>query len=237
MAHFRGRHFLVSFNIVSLKETWCRPNLHDFSYFNILKVRYNDLFWLNESTWRNSGSLIELLIVFFYFCSSGKTLLLLVKVDIVSRLLVQHFWDQDLLASFNKIHWMKSDAVFVRKCYVVFSNFNLDCVFLQVVVGNTDYSSMFWEKDLVFLKNISMKNPKSDFRQKVFRHFIWINKTKFMESHKRTFFWHSSTSPVLNIIWIPICYPWQWLVKLCRACFSLNFVAPGVAFSSNFKAQ
>ena len=148
---------------------------------------------------------------FFYFCSTGKTLLLLVKVDIVSRFLVQHFWDQYLLASFNKIHRMKSDAVFVKKCYVVFTNFNLDCVFLQVVVGNIDYSSMFWKKDLVFLENISVKNPKSDFRQKVFRHFsfIRINKTKFIEIHRRTcfgIFWQL-TSPVLNIIWIPICYP------------------------------
>ena len=124
--------------------------------------------------------LIELLIV-FPFCSTGKILLLLVKVDIVSRFLVQYFWD--FLASLNKIHWMKSDAVYVRKCYVVFSNFNLNCVFLQVVVGNTDPSSMFFS---CLSKTFQRRTRKVNFVKKVFRHFffIWINKTKFMETHR-----------------------------------------------------
>ena len=49
MDHFRGQHFLVSFNIVSLEETWCSPNLHDVSNLKILKVRYNDLCCLIET--------------------------------------------------------------------------------------------------------------------------------------------------------------------------------------------
>ena len=181
MDPFRSRHFLVLFNMVSLKDTWCSSNLLDMLNFNILKVCYNDLFWLNESRWRNSGSLIECLM--FFFLLHSKNIDTGSKVDIVSRFFVQHFWDQDLLASFNEVQWMKSDAVFVRNCYAVFLNFNLDCIFLQVVVGNTDYSSIFWEKDPVFLKKISMKNSESDFRQKVFRYFFfnWIHKTKFRE--------------------------------------------------------
>ena len=78
MDHFQGRHFLVSFNIVSLKERWCSSNLQDILNLNILKVCYI-WFCLNESRWRTSGSLIECSNV-FYFCSTRKTLLLVVKL-------------------------------------------------------------------------------------------------------------------------------------------------------------
>ena len=55
----------------------------------------------------------------FRVCSTRNRLLPVVMVEILCRLLVQHFWDQDLLASFKKVQWKKSDAVFVRKCYVM----------------------------------------------------------------------------------------------------------------------
>ena len=55
----------------------------------------------------------------FWVCSTRNRLLPVVMVEILCRLLVQHFWDQDLLASFKKVQWKKSDSVFVRKCYVM----------------------------------------------------------------------------------------------------------------------
>ena len=39
MDPFRSRHFLVLFNMVSLKDTWCSSNLLDMLNFNILKVQ------------------------------------------------------------------------------------------------------------------------------------------------------------------------------------------------------
>ena len=55
----------------------------------------------------------------FCVCSTRIRLLPVVMVEILCRLLVQHVWDQELLASFEKVQWKKSDAVLVRKCYVM----------------------------------------------------------------------------------------------------------------------
>ena len=120
--------------------------------------------------WMNPHEGILAVWVSFWLFLISEILLLVVKAEIFFQLFVQ-LVDEDLLASFKNFN----DRSLMPSSSESVALF----VLLQLMVIITGYSSITLEKDLlVFLKVLSMKNPKSDFRQKVFRYFFfnWIQK-------------------------------------------------------------
>ena len=107
----------------------------------------------------------------FCFCSARNRFLPVVtaKSFVDSSF---NIFETKTFSRLSKNHCKTFEAVFVRGCYVLcFSNFNLDCVLLQVVAGTLDFLA-FSDQDLfVFLIIFSMKNPKAIFVRKCFDTF------------------------------------------------------------------